>query len=75
MNVKQKFILNGTWLYRFHHSSYKTKAETLRTANLKEQENDNTASYFIDYVTQEMIDKFGADAVYKEKGLKILCFH
>lgn len=48
----------------------KTKAESLRLVNPKEQENDNTASYFIDYVTQEMIDKFGADAVYKE-GLKI----
>jgi len=29
-----------------------------------------TASYFIDYVTQHMIDKYGADAVYKD-GLKI----
>ena len=28
------------------------------------------ASYFIDYVTQTLIDKYGADAVYKE-GLKI----
>lgn len=48
----------------------KTKAESLHLVNPKEQETDNTASYFIDYVTQEMIDRFGADAVYKE-GLKI----
>lgn len=48
----------------------KAKAESLKLVNPKEEENDNTASYFIDYVTQEMIDKFGADAVYKE-GLKI----
>ena len=48
----------------------KTKAEALRLVNPKEIEKDNTASYFIDYVTQEMIDKFGADAVYKD-GLKI----
>lgn len=48
----------------------KTKAESLRLVNPKEEEKNNTASYFIDYVTQEMIDKFGADAVYKE-GLKI----
>lgn len=31
---------------------------------------DNTASYFIDYVIQEMVAKYGADAVYKD-GLKI----
>ena len=30
----------------------------------------NSASYFIDYVLQQMIDKYGADAVYKE-GMKI----
>lgn len=48
----------------------KTKVEALRLVNPKEQEVDNTASYFIDYVTQEMIERFGADAVYKE-GLKI----
>lgn len=48
----------------------KTKQEALRLVNPKEEEADNTGSYFIDYVTQEMIDRFGADAVYKE-GLKI----
>lgn len=31
---------------------------------------DKTASYFIDYVVQSLIDKYGADAVYKE-GLKV----
>lgn len=29
-----------------------------------------TASYFVDYITQQLIDKYGADAVYKD-GLKI----
>lgn len=48
----------------------KTKREQLQLVNPKEEEQNHTASYFIDYVTQEMIDKFGADAVYKE-GLKI----
>ena len=48
----------------------KTKAEPLRLVTPKEDEADTTASYFIDYVTQEMIDRFGADAVYKD-GLKI----
>lgn len=48
----------------------RTKQEHLALVNPKEEEQNHTASYFIDYVTQEMIDKFGADAVYKE-GLKI----
>lgn len=48
----------------------KTKQEQLQLVNPKDEEQNHTASYFIDYVTQEMIDKFGADAVYKE-GLKI----
>lgn len=48
----------------------KTKQEQLVLVNPKEEEENHVASYFIDYVTQEMIDKFGADAVYKE-GLKI----
>ena len=60
--VKYNYIDAGT--------AAKTKAEALRLVNPKDSETDTTASYFIDYVTQEMIDKFGADAVYKE-GLKI----
>lgn len=51
-------------------TAMRTKQEQLHLVNPKEEEQNHTASYFIDYVTQEMIDKFGADAVYKE-GLKI----
>lgn len=36
----------------------------------KPEQQDNTASYFIEYVTQTLIDKYGADKVYKE-GLQI----
>lgn len=60
--VKYGYIDNNT--------AETAKNEALKLVNPKDEENDNTASYFIDYVTQEMIDKFGADAVYKE-GLKI----
>lgn len=41
----------------------------LATRQQSDQQN-NVASYFIDYVTQQLIDKYGADAVYKE-GLKV----
>ncbi len=36
----------------------------------RKKKTDNSASYFISYVVQKLIDKFGADKVYKE-GLKI----
>ncbi len=45
------------------------KKETLNLVSPTQKET-NEASYFIDYVTQILIDKYGADAVYKE-GLKI----
>lgn len=49
----------------------KTKKEELKLVAPSAKKDETTeASYFIDYVTQTLIDKYGADAVYKE-GLKI----
>ena len=48
----------------------KTKKEDMKLVKPAQKSDSNTASYFIDYVTQKLIDKYGADAVYKE-GLKI----
>ena len=48
----------------------KTKAENLNLVKSQPQSDNHFASYFIDYVTQQMIEKYGADAVYQE-GLKI----
>lgn len=48
----------------------KTKNEKIDLAKPKQKTNTEPASYFIDYVTQRLIDKYGADAVYKD-GLKI----
>lgn len=49
----------------------KTKAEKLKLAPPTAKKTEKTpAAYFIDYVTQHLIDKYGADAVYKD-GLKI----
>lgn len=48
----------------------KTKAESLKLVKPQKQETNGLAAYFIDYVTQQMIEKYGADAVYQE-GLKI----
>ena len=46
----------------------KTKNEELRL--VKSTAKTGEASYFVDYVIQTMIEKYGSDAVYKE-GLKI----
>ena len=48
----------------------KTKAESLHLVKPQKQDTTGLAAYFIDYVTQLMIEKYGADAVYQE-GLKI----
>lgn len=48
----------------------KTKAENMNLVKPQKQDTGGLASYFIDYVTQQMIEKYGADAVYQE-GLKI----
>lgn len=47
----------------------KTKAEVPKLVP-QNQRKDKTAAYFIDYVVQKLIDKYGADKVYKD-GLKI----
>lgn len=49
----------------------KTKKEKLDLVKPDPKKEDKgEASYFVDYVTQKLIDKYGADAVYKD-GLKI----
>lgn len=48
----------------------KTKAEALQLAPPATKDEAEFAAYFIDYITQLMVEKYGADAVYQE-GLKI----
>lgn len=71
-NERKAEVLDQMVKYNYidQATANKTKAEALRLVNPKDLQKDNTGSYFIDYVTQEVIDKFGANAVYKE-GLKI----
>lgn len=47
-----------------------TKQEPLKLVKSTQVADTQEASYFIDYVTQQLVDKYGADAVYKD-GLKI----
>ena len=55
--------------YINHATARKTTEEKPTLAN-KTQAKDTTGAYFIDYITQKVIDRYGADAIYKE-GLKI----
>ena len=48
----------------------KAKKEEINIVKKTKKDEATPAPYFIDYVTQQLIDKYGADAVYKD-GLKI----
>jgi len=71
---RQATVLDQMVKYEFITSSAATKARStklkLMTRPTKTDDKKEVATYFVDYVTQHMIDKYGADAVYKE-GLKI----
>lgn len=56
--------------YINRETAEKAKKENMKLVKQSQSTDKTTASYFIDYVTQKLIDKYGADAVYKE-GLKI----
>lgn len=66
---RQSTVLDQMVKYDYIEQQAATKAKASEI-KLASRNSGNTASYFIDYVTQQLIDKYGADAVYKE-GLKI----
>lgn len=70
---RKEVVLDQMEKYGYINASEasKTKREELKLVKAAAKTSDtNEASYFIDYVTQKLIDKYGADAVYKD-GLKI----
>lgn len=69
---RKSVVLNQMAKYGYINSSVatKTKKEELKLITPTKNNETTSAAYFIDYVTQTMIDKYGADAVYKD-GLKI----
>lgn len=66
---RQATVLDQMAKYGYieQETANQTKAKEIK---LSSRSSSNIASYFVDYVTQQLIDKYGADAVYKE-GLKI----
>lgn len=71
---RQATVLDQMVKYNFIDSATGIQAANtkLKLASRSTQTDNkiNTASYFVDYVTQYLIDKYGADAIYKD-GLKI----
>ena len=65
-------VLDQMEKYGYITASEAAKTKKMEPVIVKPKPKDETkqATYFVDYVTQLMIDKYGADAVYKE-GLKI----
>ncbi len=68
---RQATVLDQMVKYEYisQDTAKKAKATELKLAT-RSPSSIGEASYFVDYVTQQLIDKYGADAVYKD-GLKI----
>lgn len=71
-NERKSTVLDqmGKYGYIDTFTSRKAKTEEIKLIKHASNNEPTVASYFIDYVTQQLIEKYGADAVYKE-GLKI----
>lgn len=69
---RQEIVIDQMVKYGFLSKSnaVSTKMEEIKIAKHPSEEGSTFASYFIDYITQILIDKYGADAVYKD-GLKV----
>ncbi|MDU4962593.1 MAG: penicillin-binding protein 1A [Sporomusaceae bacterium] len=67
---RQRVVLDQMVKYGFIDSATAAKAAKAEIKLAAKAHDSGFASYFIDYITQILIDKYGADAVYKD-GLKI----
>ena len=68
---RKEVVLDQMEKYGYiNHATARKTAEAKPTLANKTPAKDTTGAYFIDYITQKVIDRYGADAIYKE-GLKI----
>lgn len=69
---RQNTVLDQMVKYEYIDSNTANKArETeIKIVSKKAETHEEVAPYFVDYVIQQLIEKYGADAVYKD-GLKI----
>jgi penicillin-binding protein 1A len=66
----QETVLEQMVKYSYLSPEEAKKAKDTPIKLTSKPENGQFASYFVDYVTQSLVDRYGADAVYKE-GLQI----
>lgn len=68
---RKSIVLEQMEKYGYINNSTVRKTTVLKPQLVNHtQAKDTTGAYFIDYITQKVIDRYGADAIYKE-GLKI----
>jgi penicillin-binding protein 1A len=68
---RQGIVLDQMVKYDFISQDTANKAKSVELKlTTRSPGSGGEASYFVDYVTQQLIDKYGADAVYKD-GLKV----
>jgi penicillin-binding protein 1A len=69
---RQNTVLEQMVKYEYIDTAAANKARTteIKIVAKKVETSDAVAPYFVDYVIQQLIDKYGADAVYKD-GMKI----
>lgn len=69
---RQSVVLDQMVKYDYisQDTANKAKSTELKVATRSPGAGGGDAPYFVDYVTQQLIDKYGADAVYKD-GLKV----
>ncbi len=69
---RQSTVLDQMVKYEYidEATARKARAAEIKLAKHTAEKKSTSASYFVDYVTQALIEKYGADAVYKN-GLKI----
>lgn len=73
--ARQELVLEQMAKYGYitEAQATKAKAEKLQLNNHKNQQKDNL-SYFLDYCNQQIIEEFGADALYKGRPENLYYF-
>ena len=67
---RRNVVLNGMFEQGYISSEEKNKAEAEPLAVVYKKERSVNASYFIDYIAEQLVAKYGEETVYK-RGLKV----
>lgn len=67
---RQATVLDQMVKYEYITSAMSTAAQSEKLKFASSYSKNGFASYFVDYITQQLIEKYGADSVYKD-GLRV----